>query len=107
MKSWGIPQTLETRGESLYDASLVLAGSAVDLAREEFRLLENSTRGKKIRAHSAVHVAEKAVQFVGIVKKLGIDSVPTDAVSEIQDKIALAKEKYSLDVNDEEEDDVL
>ncbi|GAB9473074.1 hypothetical protein Gpo141_00010233 [Globisporangium polare] len=104
----GVPESFEERGTELIDASTVLADAAMDLAEEEFRLLETTTRAKKIRAHSAIHVGEKAIQLVGIVKKLGARGVNDRRLAAIDSKVSELKEIYvSGQQEDEEEDDVL
>lgn len=104
----GVPESFEERGTELIDASAVLANAAMDLAEEEFRLLETTTRAKKIRAHSAIHVGEKAIQLVGIVKKLGAHGVDDGRLAQIDSKVSELKEIYvSGQQEEEEEDDVL
>lgn len=108
LKENGIPERFEERGTELIDASTVLADAAMDLAEEEFRILESATRAKKIRAHTTIHVAEKAIQLVGIVKKLGARGVNEDRLSAVDTKVNELKEIYvSGQEEEEEEDDVL
>lgn len=104
-----IPEQFEARGIELMDASAALADAAMDLADEEFRLLAATTRAKKIRALAALHVAEKAVQLVGIVKKLGARGVDDARLAGVGTVVAELKETYvtGQEAEDEDEDDVL
>uniref|UniRef100_K3WRT8 MYND-type domain-containing protein n=1 Tax=Globisporangium ultimum (strain ATCC 200006 / CBS 805.95 / DAOM BR144) TaxID=431595 RepID=K3WRT8_GLOUD len=103
-----IPESFDERGTELIDSSTVLADAAMELAEEEFRLLETATRAKKIRAHTTIHVAEKAIQLVGIVKKLGACGVNNDRLSTVETKVNELKEIYVTgQQEEEEEDDVL
>ncbi|KAF1326372.1 Peptidyl-trna hydrolase 2, partial [Globisporangium splendens] len=104
----GIPERFDERGTELIDSSTVLADAAMELAEEEFRLLETATRAKKFRAHTTIHVAEKAIQLVGIVKKLGAHGVNNDRLSAVETKVNELKEIYVTgQQEEEEEDDVL
>lgn len=102
-----IPERLEERGTELIDSAIVLADASMDLAEEEFRLLENITRARKIRAVAVVHAAEKAVTLVGIVKKIGTNGVNETRLQEVQAKLTKIKELYLTDEKEEEEDDVV
>lgn len=103
-----IPEQFEDRGTELIDASTALADAAMELAEEEFRLLDATTRAKKIRAHTAIHVGEKAAQLVGIVKKLGARGVNEGRLASVENKVGELKEIYvSGQQEEEDEDDVL
>lgn len=108
LHEFSIPERFEERGVELIDASSVLADAAMDLADEELRLLAATTRAKKIRAHTVVHIADKAVQLVGIVKKLGANGVDEDRARGIEQKTKQVKEEFlSGETEEQEEDDVL
>ncbi|OQS01276.1 hypothetical protein ACHHYP_01499 [Achlya hypogyna] len=106
-----IPQAYDAHGQALTDAAAVLATAALDLADDELRVLERTVRAKKIRASTAVHVGEKAVQFVAIVKKLGVSEAllaPALArVASLEMAVAAIKAEYFAEKEEEEEDDVL
>ncbi|EEY68390.1 uncharacterized protein PITG_04846 [Phytophthora infestans T30-4] len=103
-----IPERFEERGTQLIDSAAVLADASMDLAEEEFKSLENATRAKRIRARAVVHVAEKAVTLVGIVKKIGANGVNDVRLREVEANLAKIKELYlSGEKEEEEEDDVL
>ncbi|TMW68435.1 hypothetical protein Poli38472_005903 [Pythium oligandrum] len=103
-----LPERFEDRGTELIDATTVLSDAVLDLAEEEFRTLDQTTRAKKIRAHTAVVVAEKAIQLVGIVKKLGARGVNESRMSQVESKMQQLKDEYlSGEQEEEDEDDVL
>ncbi|DAZ93546.1 TPA: hypothetical protein N0F65_006534 [Lagenidium giganteum] len=103
-----IPERFEERGVELIDAGTVLADAAMDLAEEEFRVLAATTRAKKIRAHTVVHVAERTIQFVGIVKKIGAKGVSVARLTDIETKMQEIKDAFlGQEEHEEEEDDVL
>lgn len=103
-----IPERFDERGTELIDASTVLADAALDLADEEFRILDTTTRAKKIRAHTVILVAEKAIQLVGIVKKLGAQGVNNERLVATEAKTQALRDEYLTGVQeDEDEDDVL
>ncbi|GLD94553.1 hypothetical protein PINS_up003164 [Pythium insidiosum] len=103
-----VPERFDERGDELTNATVVLADAALDLAEEEFRVLDNTTRAKKIRAHAAIHVAEKAVQLVGIVKKLGAKGVNESRLRTVETRTQELKEEFAgSQQQDEDEDDVL
>lgn len=104
----GIPEQFDARGAALLDAAAVLADAAMDLADEDFRVLDATTRAKKIRAHAAIHVGEKAMQLVGIVKKLGARGVNDARLARIEQTVSDLKAAYvSSHDADDDEDDVL
>lgn len=108
LQEFGIPERFEERGTELIDAAVVLADAAMELAEEEFRAVSVTTRAKKIRALTAVHVSERAVQLVGIVKKLGASGVNEVRLREIDAEASKLKEAYVTgQQEEEEEDDVL
>ncbi|KUF80254.1 WASH complex subunit CCDC53 [Phytophthora nicotianae] len=108
LHAFNIPERFEQRGTELIDSATVLADASMDLAEEEFKSLENTTRAKKIRARAVVHVAEKAVTLVGIVKKIGANGVNELRLREVEANVAKIKEMYlSGEQEEEEEDDVL
>ncbi|CEG44760.1 WASH complex, subunit CCDC53 [Plasmopara halstedii] len=108
LQTFSIPERLEERGTELIDSTTLLAHVSMDLAEEEFRLLENVTRAKKLRAVAAVHVVEKAVVLVGIVKKIGANGVNETRLLKLESELARIKELYlSGEKAEEEEDDVL
>ncbi|GMF12016.1 unnamed protein product [Phytophthora lilii] len=103
-----IPERFEERGTALIDSTTVLADASMDLAEEEFKSLEKATRAKKIRALAVVHVAEKAITLVGIVKKIGANGVNELRLREVEANLAKIKEMYLTgEKEEEEEDDVL
>ncbi|KAJ0408063.1 hypothetical protein ATCC90586_003698 [Pythium insidiosum] len=103
-----VPERFDERGDELTNATVVLADAALDLAEEEFRVLDNTTRAKKIRAHTAIHVAEKAAQLVGIVKKLGAQGVNDARLQNVESRTQELKEEFaSSQQQEEDEDDVL
>ncbi|KAJ8546904.1 hypothetical protein ON010_g11331 [Phytophthora cinnamomi] len=108
LHEFNIPERFEERGTALIDSAAVLADASMDLAEEEFRSLENATRAKKIRALAVVHVAEKAITLVGIVKKIGANGVNELRLREVEAYLAKIKEAYLTgEKEEEEEDDVL
>ncbi|KAE8883353.1 hypothetical protein PF005_g80 [Phytophthora fragariae] len=108
LHEFNIPERFEERGAALIDSATVLADASMDLAEEEFRSLENATRAKKIRALAVVHVAEKAITLVGIVKKIGANGVNELRLREVEASLAKVKEEYLTgEKEEEEEDDVL
>jgi hypothetical protein len=103
-----IPERFDERGTELTDATTVLADAALDLAEEEFRILDATTRAKKIRANTVIHVAEKAVQLVGIVKKLGAQGINATRLGAVETRVQELREEYlSGQQEEEDEDDVL
>jgi hypothetical protein len=108
LREFGIPERLDALGSEMIDASVVLANAAMDLADEEFRAVAATTRAKKIRAVTAIHVAEKAVQLVGIVKKIGASGVDDSRTRAIEAEVAKLKDAFVTGQQEEEdEDDVL
>lgn len=108
LHEFNIPEQFEARSAALIDSTNALADATMDLAKEEFRALEKATRAKKIRALAVVHVAEKAITLVGIVKKIGASGVNELRLREIEASLAKVKETYlSGEKEEEEEDDVL
>lgn len=108
LREFGIPERLDVLGAEMIDASTVLASAAMDLADEEFRAVAATTRAKKIRAMTAIHVAEKAVQLVGIVKKIGASGVDDVRMRAIEAEVARLKDAFVTGQQEEEdEDDVL
>ncbi|KAG7401990.1 hypothetical protein PHYBOEH_008511 [Phytophthora boehmeriae] len=108
MHAFNIPEQFEERSAALIDSTTVLADASMDLAEEEFRSLEKTTRAKMIRARTVVHVAEKAVTLVGIVKKIGANGVNELRLREVEANLAMVKETYLTgEKEEEEEDDVL
>lgn len=108
LREFSIPERFDALGTELIDSSVVLANAAMDLADEEFRAVAVTTRAKKIRALTAIHVSEKAVQLVGIVKKLGASGVNDVRLREIEAEIARLKDTFVTgQQEEEEEDDVL
>ncbi|EQC33474.1 hypothetical protein SDRG_08984 [Saprolegnia diclina VS20] len=111
MATQKIPQSYDAHGQALTDAAAILANAALDMADDELRVLERTLRAKKIRASTAVHVGEKAVQFVGIVKKLGVSpgllAPAIDRVAGLETVVAAVKAEYFAEKEEEEEDDVL
>lgn len=100
-----IPHQMEARGEEMVHASVTLATASMGLAEEEFRILQRTKQAQKIRAHTAVFVAERAIQFVTIVQKIGakgIDTFRLDAIKQNLDDVNL---KYFSGVQEEEEED--
>ncbi|CAH0520594.1 unnamed protein product [Peronospora belbahrii] len=59
LHQFDIPERFEKRGTELIDSTTMLADASMDITEEEFRSLENATRAKKIRALTAIHVAER------------------------------------------------
>ncbi|KDO24004.1 hypothetical protein SPRG_10700 [Saprolegnia parasitica CBS 223.65] len=111
MATLKIPQAYDAHGQALTDAAAMLANAALDMADDELRVLERTQRAKKIRASTAVHVGEKTVQFVGIVKKLGVSpnllAPAADRVAGLEAAVAAIKTEYFAEKEEEEEDDVL
>ncbi|GMF34151.1 unnamed protein product [Phytophthora fragariaefolia] len=108
LHEFNIPERFEERGNALIDSTTVLADATMELAEEEFRSLEKATRAKKIRALAVVHVAEKTITLVGIVKKIGANGVNDQRLREVEANLAKVKEVYLTGgKEEEEEDDVL
>ncbi|CAH0473964.1 unnamed protein product [Peronospora belbahrii] len=109
LHQFDIPERFEKRGTELIDSTTMLADASMDIAEEEFRSLENATRAKKIRALTAIHVAEEMITLVKIVMKIGAKGVNELRLHEVEANLAKIKEVYVTGEKeeDEEEDDVL
>lgn len=105
IEQWKIPHELDQHRGALIDSGSVLAVSSLNMADEEFVLLEKSTRGKKIRAQSAIHVAERAIQLVGIIKKIGSQNLPMDRVLKLQQQVDEVRQAFIRETTTTEEDD--
>ncbi|CAI5743810.1 unnamed protein product [Peronospora destructor] len=108
LQQFCIHERFEERGAELIDSTTALADASMDMAEEEFRSLEKTTRAKKIRALAAMQVAEKAVTLVKIVKKIGANGVNELRLHEVEASLSKTKEVYVTgEKEEEEEDDVL
>ncbi|KAL0586979.1 hypothetical protein ABG067_003319 [Albugo candida] len=108
VEEYNIPHQMEARAEEMVHASVTLATASMGLAEEEFRILQRTKQAQKIRAHTAVFVAERVIQFVTIVQKIGakdIDISRLDAIKQNLDDVNL--KFFSEEQEEEEEDDVL